>query len=108
MDRSDVLTLVSVTLAQNDFGVWEETETEREVFCSVESVSRAEYFEGGKNGLVPEYKFVIFFGDYQEEKTVIYNGKAYGVYRTYLGKNDRLELYAERKGGVNVNAEDTD
>lgn len=102
MDRSDVLTLVGVTLTQDDFGVWTEKETEREVFCSVDSVTRAEYFEGGKNGLVPELVFKVFFGDYQDEKTVIYQGTAYGVYRTYLGKNDIMELYAERKGGVNA------
>lgn len=102
MDRSDVLTLVGVTLAQDDFGVWRETETEREVYCSVESVTRAEYFEGGKNGLVPELVFKVFFGDYNDEKTVIYKGRAYGVYRTFLGKDDRMELYAERKGGVNA------
>ena len=112
MDRSDVLTLVGETLAQDDFGVWRATRTERDVFCSVESVTRSEYFQGGKNGLVPELKFIVFFGDYDGEETAIYDGKAYGIYRTYRGKNDRLELYAERKGGVNVaeddNAENTD
>lgn len=101
MDRSDVLTLVGVTRSQDDFGVWREARTERDVFCSVESVTRAEYFEGGKNGLNPEFKFIVFFGDYQGEETCIYGGKAYGIYRTYRGKNDRLELYAEKKGGVN-------
>lgn len=101
MDRSDVITLVGTTLSQDDFGVWREATTERDVFCSVESVTRAEYFEGGKNGLVPELKFVVFFDDYQNEKTVVYNGEAYGIYRTYRAKTDRLELYAERKGGVN-------
>lgn len=43
----------------------------------------------------------MFFGDYQGEKTVEYNGVTYGIYRTYLGRNDTIELYAERKGGTN-------
>lgn len=102
MDRSDVITLVGTTLAQNDFGVWTDTEEQKDVLCSVESVTRAEYFEGGKNGLVPEYKFVIFFDDYSGEKTVLYKGVAYGIYRTFRAKTDRLELYTERKGGVNA------
>ena len=106
MDRSDVITLVGATMEQDAFGVWRESTTERDVFCSVESVTRAEWFEGGKNGLVPEFKFVVFFGDYENEKTVIYKGEAYGIYRTYRGKNDRLELYAERKGGVNLAEDD--
>ena len=53
MDRSDVITLVSVSQAQNDFGVWTSTQTTRDIFCDVESVTRAEYFEGGRNGLNP-------------------------------------------------------
>lgn len=43
----------------------------------------------------------MFFGDYNGEDTILYNGKAYGVYRTYHAKTDVLELYVERKGGVN-------
>lgn len=109
MDRSDVITLVSVSQAQNDFGVWTSTQTTRDIFCDVESVTRAEYFEGGRNGLNPELKFVVFFDDYAGEKTLIYKGRAYGVYRTFRAKTDELELYAERKGGVAVTDEgDTD
>lgn len=102
MDRSDVITLVGASLTQDAFGVWRETTTEREVFCSVESVTRSEYFEGGKNGLVPELVFKVFDGDYNDEKTAIYDGRAYGIYRTFRRKSDVTELYAERKGGVNV------
>ena len=38
---------------------------------------------------------------YNGEKTLIYNNQSYAIYRTYHGKNDRLELYTERKGGTN-------
>lgn len=101
MDRSDVVTLVGYTRAQDEFGVWRSAPTERQVFCSVDSVTRQEYFEGGRNGLNPEYRVTMFFADYNGEDTVIYNGTAYGVYRTYHAKTDELELYVERKGGVN-------
>ena len=101
MDRSDVITLLSVTKQQDDYGVWRETETGRDVFCQVNSVTRSEFFEGGRSGLNPEYRITMFFGDYNEEKTLIYKGKAYSVYRTYIGKNDTIELYVERKGGTN-------
>ena len=102
MDRSDVVTLVSYTSAQDEYGVWRKTKTERDVFCSVDSVTRAEFFEGGRNGFNPEYRITMFFADYQGEDEVVYNGVAYGVYRTYKGKTDDFELYVERKGGVNV------
>lgn len=101
MDRSDVITLVGYTQTQDAFGVWQSIPTRRDVFCSVDSVTRQEYFEGGRNGLNPEYRITMFFGDYNGEDTILYNGKAYGVYRTYHAKTDVLELYVERKGGVN-------
>lgn len=101
MDRSDVITLLASTKTQNKYGVWEEKLTSRDVFCQVDSVTRAEFFEGGRNGLNPEYRFTMFFGDYEGEQTVIYNGLTYSVYRTYHGKTDNIELYVERKGGTN-------
>lgn len=101
MDRSDVCTLLSVTRSQDAFGVWRENITEREVFCSVDSVTRAEFFEGGRNGLNPQFRITMFFGDYDGETMLIYNGSTYSVYRTFYGKNDTLELYVERKGGSN-------
>ena len=101
MDRSDVITLVDTTYAKDANGVERPTETTKEVFCSVNSVTRNEFMEGGRNGLNPELYFIVFFGDYSGEETIIYKGKSYGVYRTFLGKNDNLELYCERKGGTN-------
>ena len=50
MDRSEVITLLATTKAQNEYGVWVETPTRRDVFCQVDSVTRAEFFEGGRNG----------------------------------------------------------
>lgn len=101
MNLADVITLVSVTQEQDAFGVWQKVETKREIFCYVNSVSRAEFFDGGRNGLNPEYTFTIFADDYNGEETLIYKGKAYGIYRTYHSNGDNLELYAERKGGAN-------
>ena len=96
----DVLELVSTTMEQNAYGVWVKTETSRQVFCRVSSVSQTEFFEAGRNGLNPEWRFVVFGADYGDEETVIYNNKRYGVYRTYRD-GDFIELYVERKGGTN-------
>lgn len=98
MDRSDVLTLVSESLSQNIIGAWITTETTRDVYCKTESVTRDEFFGAGRNGLNPQFRFIVFSGDYNDEKTVIYKGKRYGIYRTYFAKTDLIELYAERKG----------
>lgn len=101
MDRSNIVYLLASTKAQNAYGVWEETVTSREVFCQVDSVTRAEFFDGGRNGLNPEFRITMFFADYCGERDVIYNGKAYSVYRTYHSRTDEIELYVERKGGTN-------
>lgn len=101
MDRSNIITLIGYTKEQDANGVWRKTSCERDVFCQADSVTRAEFFEGGRNGLNPEWRFTMFAYDYNGEDTVRYNGSTYGIYRTYHGRNDDIELYAERKGGTN-------
>ncbi len=102
MDRSEIITLVSYPRTQDDKGVWRDgTPVETQVYCQVDSVTRAEFFEAGRNGLRPEYRFTIFFAEYSGERTVIYNGVAYSVYRTYHARTDVLELYVEKKAGKN-------
>ena len=101
MDRSDVITLIAETKTQDVYGVWRVSETTKPVFCNVSSVTANEFFEGGRNGLNPQYRMTMFNGDYEGERTLEYNGKRYAIYRTYLAKNDQLELYVERQGGVN-------
>lgn len=100
MDRSSVIKLISETYAQDAIGQYIPTEIEKQVFCDVRSVSRAEWFDAGRNGLHPEYVFTMFAPDYSDEKIIEYNGKRYGVYRTYAGRNEQLELYVESKGGL--------
>ncbi len=100
MDRSSVIKLISMTYTQDAIKQYVETETEREVFCDVRSVTRAEWFDAGRNGMQPIYIFTMFAPDYQGEKVVEYNGQRYGVYRTYLGRNETIELYVEEKGGL--------
>lgn len=101
MDRSAVITLISVTRTQDDYGVWRDQETTTDVFCQVDSITQSEFFEAGRNGLNPEFRFRLFFGDYNNQEIVSYNNQRYSVYRTYLRRDDTIELYVERKGGTN-------
>lgn len=101
MDRSNVINLISETAYKDEYGVTQTLTKSRQVFCQVNSITRAEFFEAGRNGLNPEYEMTMFAGDYQGESTVEFDGRMYGVYRTYKGRNDTIELYVERKGGTN-------
>ena len=101
MDRSNVITLLSYERTQEATGVWRDgEETRRDIFCQVDSVSRAEFFAAGQNGLRPEYRITVFFGDYQGETRLIFEGVTYSVYRTYHARTDELELYVQREVGV--------
>ena len=100
-----VLTLIAQTNTKNEYGVTQKTVSSRDVFCKVQSVTRTEFFEGGRNGLNPEYQFTVFSGDYDGETLCEYNGNSYGIYRVYRTDDDYIELYAERKGGTNGKAD---
>ena len=102
MDRSNIIYLITETQSQDAIGQFVSEETKRQVFCDVRSISQSEWFEAGRSGLQPSLCFVIFAPDYQGEKILEFDRRRYGIYRTYIAKNERLELYAEEKGGVYV------
>lgn len=102
MDRSRAIYLISEIKVQDDEGVWRlSEESRRKAYAQITSVTASEFFEGGRNGLNPEYRFTLFFADYHGEEILEYNGKLYSVYRTFIARKDYIELYTERKGGVN-------
>lgn len=100
MDRSNVLTLIDITYTPDALGQLVPTESSRDVYCDVTSVSAREWFEGGRNGIAPMYRVNMFAYDYEDEEIVEFEGTRYGVYRTYRGSDDTIELYLERKAGV--------
>lgn len=100
MDRSEVITLISVKKTKNEYGIETGTETERNVFADVKSITRQEFYDAGQNGIQPQYVFTMFGPDYEGEKIAVFRGKRYSVYRTYARKDDNLELYVEERAGV--------
>ena len=99
MVRSDTANLISESYALDAYGVYQTTETSKEVYVGVESVTGTEWFEGGRNGLNPQYRFTMFQFDYNGEKIIEYSNVRYTIYRTYIKNNDQIELYAELKKG---------
>lgn len=100
MDRSKVLTLFSQSYTQDDIGQQMPVETRKDVFCNITSVSASEFFEAGQAGFKPEFRATMFVYDYSGESIAELEGVRYSVYRTYLGRNETIELYLERKAGI--------
>lgn len=98
MKQSEVCELIRETYTKDDYGVLRATESKRQVYCSVTSVTQTEWFEGGRQGLNPDKRATMFFFDYEGEEIVELNGTRYTVYRTYRD-GDRLELYLEKRKG---------
>ena len=100
MDRSEVCYLITRTHRRDENGIMQPTEFETEVFCNVQSVSASEWFNGGRSGLNPEFRFTMFEGDYMGQDIIKYNGIRYAIYRTYHAKDNNIELYVQKEGGV--------
>lgn len=99
MNRPAEITLVTESYAQNEFGVWFPITEERRIFAKVTSVTSAEWFEGGRNGLNPEFRFLIFAPEYNGEQILKYNNTYYTIYRTYETTTGVMELYVEKRKG---------
>ena len=96
---TDVLYLIRQAITTDNYGREVITETNREVYCEVDSVSQSEFYSAANTELQPEYRFTVFFGDYNGEDVCEFHGKRYAIYRTYQ-RGDDLELYVERQAGA--------
>lgn len=103
MTRDVEIVLISPSYAVDEWGIPQpDAEAQVVVMARISSVSASEFFEAGRNGLRPEYKFTMFLYDYNGERELEYEGTRYTVYRTYMGRSDTVELYVALKGGTNV------
>ena len=96
MMRADVIELVKETASAH--GVHDAvTETARQVYCTVQSVSRSEFYNALNAGVQPEYVFVLALAeDYEGERVVRYKGQKLRVVRTYVTADDGIEITCER------------
>ena len=94
--------LIEVVTEQDELNqVVEKKRTKSTITAEISSVSQTEFFNGGRIGLNPSLKAVIYDFEYGGESIVKWNGRLYSVYRTfYIGSTDKLELYLEERGGT--------
>lgn len=99
MDRSRVAYLVAETYTKDDCGVWHKTTSKKKVYVNVNSVGQSEWYEGGRNGLNPEFRMTMFAPNYDGERIIEYENRQYSIYRTYVRDDEKIELYVERRKG---------
>ena len=69
--------------------------------AEIGSVSQTEFFSGGRLGLQPSLKAIVYDFEYNGEPILKWNGKCYSIYRTfYINSSDKVELYLEERGGT--------
>ena len=100
MDRTAILTLIGVTHKKDELNQYITEERRRDVFCTVHSISGAEWFDAGRSGVKAQLKVKVFAPEYDGETIVELAGKRLAVYRSYLAKNEQMELYLEEKAGI--------
>lgn len=96
MIRASVVTLIGAVPEAN--GVYDApARAERTVYCDVQSVTRAEAYDALNHGLHPSLVLVLGdYAEYRDEMACRFEGKLYKVLRTYIRKDNRIELTVER------------
>lgn len=97
MRQSDVISLISVQTRHDANGIPVVTETKHEVFATVKSVTRAEFWEAQRSGVELLIAFEVRKEDYQKERVIEYNGEKYRIEHIRQKSVDWLELNCSDK-----------
>lgn len=95
-----MIKLISTEYKQDELLQFIPEEKERIIYCEVQSISRAEWYDAGRNGMKPQIKVITPRINYLGEEKAEYKGKVYAIYRTFFSKGDTIELYLEEKAGI--------
>ena len=88
----DVATLISISESVNDYGDIVASESFQEIYCNVLSVSQKEFYQAQSVGFQPELKLEMMAIDYDSQKYIEIYGKRYKILRTYVRKDEVIEL----------------
>lgn len=105
--------LIATTETRNSIGEMVKTESVREVFGEISSVTASEWFSAGQSKINSRFRVDVYEIDYKGETICEFDGVRYGIYRTYaIGSTNRasrtssnrnsnkIELYLEEKVGI--------
>lgn len=94
-----IITLISRIPSVNEYGAPVYERVGHDVFCTVSSVGKNEFYSAAQAGLDVQFVFRTHPANYEGEDTLAYEGLEYGIVRTYMASLDVLEIYAGQKVG---------
>ena len=100
MNQAVKISLITKTYTANEIGVQVATETETEVFATVFSIGRTEFYNAGQAGLKPMACFAVRSMEYNGAEELEFNGERLSIYRAYERTDGRTELYTYRRKGA--------
>jgi SPP1 family predicted phage head-tail adaptor len=75
-----------------------------EIFAEIKSMYASESNSARQRNYKREFCFIVYAEEYEDQSEIEYCGETYTIYRRYLRKDRRIELYAEgRRGNLNGN-----
>lgn len=95
----DVCHLISIETVRDNLGQFIKTEKPVMIFCSLMSITRAEFNTAGQMGHKPDMMLIVDSDSYNQEKYLEYQNKKYAVYKTFRRVDHYTELYCEVKAG---------
>lgn len=100
-NKDTLVSLLTITAGTDEEGFpTEEVVESVDVWGSVTSVDRQEFYSAGQRNLKPEIRVTIWSAEYDGQEIIEIDGERFGVYRTYRQNySDEIELYVERKAG---------
>ncbi|MEG1686635.1 MAG: phage head closure protein [Angelakisella sp.] len=91
------IALQSVTVTQDTDGYPTKSSTSRTIWADVKTATRSEFYSAAAAGIEVAILFVVRSEDYQNERSVLYQGKEYNVVRTYQKDYGLIELTCSDK-----------
>lgn len=102
MRHDTVIYLASTVYSKNSIGDSIEKPGEyRQVFAEKKSVRQSEFYQAQATDFKPEYVFVVWTIEYEDEPFLKFNEKDYKIFRAFeVDDGKRIELVCE---GLTVN-----
>ncbi len=89
---SDRITLRTITQGQDADGYPTSSNSDTDVWANKKSTTRAEFYSANANGIDASVAFEVHVEDYNNQKDILYNSKAYKVIRAYQKGEGIVEL----------------